>query len=388
MLVDVLIAAFAISSLYRGREIGLVRQLGSTIGFFAGLFLGAGLQPHIVPLAHSQASRALLAITTTLTCALILLTLGEALGIRLKSYVMPRPINRLDNGLGSVLSFVTVLLSAWLFAAVLRPLPFPNLQTAIRNSYIITHLNAALPSAPAVVADLGHLINPNGFPEVFLGPEPNPNSTAQLPSSNSLAPAVEHDQASVVKIEGSGCGGIVEGSGFVVGPNLVVTNAHVVAGVGHPFIEDSNGTHRSSAIWFNPNLDLAILRTNNLAGSILNLSDGTVNSKTAAAVLGYPGGGGFRVNPAVILDEFVARGRNIYNQGSTSRDVYEVQADIIPGNSGGPVITADGTVVGVVFAQSTTYSHVGYALSSPTVKQQVSQAAARNQTVDTGSCAE
>jgi len=388
MLVDVLIVAFALSSLYRGREIGLVRQLGSTIGFFAGLFLGAGLQPHIVHLAHSQVSRALLAITTTLSCALILLSLGEALGIKLKSYVMPRPINRIDNGLGSVLSVITVLLTAWLFAAVLRPLPFPSLQTSLRNSYIINRLNAALPSAPAVVADLGHLINPNGFPEVFLGPEPNPNSSAQLPSSSSLAPAVARDQASVVKIEGAGCGGIVEGSGFVVGPNLVATNAHVVAGVGHPFVEDSNGTHRSTAIWFNPNLDLAILRTNNLAGGSLSLSNATVNPKTAAAVLGYPGGGGFRVNPAVVLDEFTARGRNIYSQGSTTRDVYEVQADIIPGNSGGPLITADGTVVGVVFAQSTTYAHVGYALTSPTVKQQVSQATDRNQVVDTGSCAE
>jgi len=192
----------------------------------------------------------------------------------------------------------------------------------------------------------------------------------------------------VVKIEGRGCGGIVEGSGFVAGDGLVATNAHVVAGVAQPMILDANGEHHASVVWFDPNLDFAVLRTSNLAGAPLRIAATTVGQGTSAAVLGYPGGGDFTASPAAVLDAFTAVGRNIYNQGVTRRNIYSVKATVVPGNSGGPLVLQDGSVAGVVFAQSTVYDQVGYALTTQAISQELAAASTQTQGIATGSCAE
>lgn len=388
MLIDILIILFLASALYRGREIGFVRQAGSTVGFFGGLFLGAWLEPRTVNLAHSQAGRVFATLVTTLGCALILMAIGEYLGMRLKRRVLLKRVNSLDNGFGAVLGGVSLLFSAWLIAGILGALPFPGLKMALQDSRIISGLNRRLPAAPSVMAELGHLIDPNGFPQVFIGSEPGPHSAISAPSLGDLQAAITRDQASVVKVEGQGCGGVVEGSGFVAGNGLVATDAHVVAGIRHPYVQDGNGLHGGTVIWFDPNLDFAVLRVNNLAGGALTIYKGRVSPGTQAAVLGYPGGGPLTAGAAAVLDEFTATGRNIYGSGNTDRDVYEIQADVIPGNSGGPLVAKDGSVIGVVFAESTTYQHVGYALTTTQVNTEINQAAAQSQTVSTGSCAE
>ena len=224
--------------------------------------------------------------------------------------------------------------------------------------------------------------------QVFAGHEPTPKNSVGLPDLGQLQAAVDRDKASVVKVEGQGCGGVVEGSGFVVGSGLIATNAHVIAGIAKPYVQDSNGTHTATPIWFDPDLDFAVLRASNLAGHSLVISSSKVASGTPAAALGYPGGGSFKADPAAVLDQFTASGRNIYGNGHVNRAVYEVQADIIPGNSGGPLVGKDGSVIGVIFAQSTTYEHVGYALTTAQVSTELDQAIARNQTVTTGRCAE
>jgi S1-C subfamily serine protease len=388
MLVDLLIILFAISAVYRGFEIGFVRQLFSTLGFFGGLFLGAWLEPHTVGHVHTPAGKAFLTLLTTLGCALLLLSVGEYLGLRLKHKVLLRRINVFDNGLGSVLSVVSLLLSAWLLAAIIGSLPYQGVQSTVQRSHIIKGMDRLLPPAPTVIADLGHLIDPNGFPQVFIGSEPSPREGINVPSLGSLTSAVSRDRVSVVKIEGQGCGGTVEGSGFVVGTDMVATNAHVIAGIRRPFVEDSNGTHSATPIWFDPNLDFAVLRVSNLAGPSLVISNKDITPGTPAAVMGYPAGGPFNAQAAAVLDEFTATGRNIYGRGNSQRQIYEIRAQVIPGNSGGPLVAQDGTVIGVIFAESTSYDRVGYALTSTQVSNEVNQAAANNQPVSTGRCAE
>lgn len=388
MLIDVLIILFALSALYRGSEIGFVRQLLSTLGFFGGLFLGAWLQPYTVKLVSGTTERSIITVLTTLGCAIIVLAIGEYAGIKLKHKVLLKKVNLYDNWLGSMLSVVSLLFSIWLTAAVINGLPLPGVQSALQNSRIVSALTHDLPQAPRVIANLGRLIDPNGFPQVFSGHEPNPGAQVTLPQLGDLQAAVNHDKASVVKIEGQGCGGIVEGSGFVVGSDLVATNAHVVAGIKRPYVEDSNGTHSAVALWFDPDLDFAVLRVPNLAGDSLVMVDSDVATNTPAAALGYPGGGSLTASAAAVLDEFTATGRNIYDSNTVNRSVYELQADIRPGNSGGPLIAKDGTVIGVIFAESTTYDHVGYALTSHEVRNEIRQAIARNQVVSTDRCAE
>jgi S1-C subfamily serine protease len=199
--------------------------------------------------------------------------------------------------------------------------------------------------------------------------------------------AVAAAGASTVKIEGSGCGGISEGSGFVVAPDLVVTNAHVVAGIKRPFVIDKDGVHRTSTVLFDPKLDVAVLRTQGVKDPPLQLLARPVARGTEAAVLGYPGGGPFQAKPAVVLSEAPAVGRDIYGRGITTRDIYQLRADVRPGNSGGPLVRSDGFVVGVVFARSSLNPDLGFALTSVDVRDRVTQAEARRGTVTTGSCA-
>jgi S1-C subfamily serine protease len=387
-LADVIIIILGISAVLRGRELGFVRQLCSTIGFFVGLYFGAILlQPHTVELVHSALSKSLVTIATTLGSALLFLTIGEYLGIHAKRHLQVWKVNGLDVLFGGLLGVVSFLIIVWLSAAILETLPYQSVQREIRYSYIISRLNRLLPPAPNVVANLGQLIDPNGFPQVFIGDAPGPPSNVPQPSLGALQAAVTKDRHSVVKIEGQGCGGIVEGSGFVVGTNLIATNAHVVAGIRQPYVIDANGTHTAQPVWFDPDLDFAVLKVNNLAGDPLVFSSAHIKRGTAGAVLGYPGGGSFEADPAAVLDEFTATGRNIYNQGKTERSVYEIRAKIVPGNSGGPVVTKDGSVIGIVFAESTKYPHIGYALTNEQVTGEINQARAQDRPVTTGSCA-
>lgn len=387
-IVDGIIVIFLVVALVRGRQIGFVRQLFSTAGFFFGLWLGALVQPHAVRLAHSTLSRALVTLAITLGLALIFLSFGEYAGVLLKRRFLKSQVNKADNAFGSLISGATLLVAIWIGAAVLAPLPFAGLQNGLRGSQIISWLDGALPSAPKVVAGIEHFIDPNGFPQVFTGGEPTPPPNLSAPSLASVRAAVQKDEASVVKIEGQGCGGIVEGSGFVVGNGLVATNAHVVAGVAAPYVAENGNLHRATAIWFDPNLDFAVLRVGSLAGAPLKVKNGNVSGGTPGAVLGYPGGGGLDVEAASVIDRFTAIGRNIYNEGSTQRNVYELAADVRPGNSGGPLIAADGSVIGVVFAESTQYNNIGYALTSQQILGELSQAKTQNQPVGTGTCAD
>lgn len=388
LLIDIVIFILIVVSIARGWEIGWVRQFFSTIGFFGGLFLGAYIQPHIVNYAHTTSSRTILTLVITLGLAFLFLVAGELIGMKLKSKIKLEKLNTVDNFLGSIISFVTILFTIWLFATIIGSLAIPTLQSDINSSNIIKYMNKHLPSAPSIIAHIGSIVDPNGFPKVFVGGEPAPTTNYSLPSAPSMEAAVNKDAASVVKIEGTGCGGIVEGSGFIVSPGIVATNAHVVAGIVHPFIYDSNGTHSAKVIWFDPNLDFAVLQTSGLAGKPLTIDPNTVSNGTGGAVLGYPGGGSFTASTAAVLNEFNATGRNIYNTGSTNRTVYALKAHVIPGNSGGPFIISNGDVNGVVFAESTTYKNVGYALTANQIIPAINQAKSQDTVHSTGSCAE
>lgn len=389
MLVDVAIIILLLSILVRGRETGLIRQTGSAAGFVGGLFLGAWLQPYAMQYADTTLSRAMIALTVTLGCAFMLASVGEYIGSLIKHRIRQRiSLNKADSVGGSLAGAVSLLAAIWLLTPVLTGLPSPGLQQSLRNSIIVSNLTRSLPSAPEFISSIDRLINPNGFPDVFAGLERRPLAPdTPLPSLGELRPAVEQTRASIVKLEGRGCGGIVDGSGFVAANNIVITNAHVVAGVKQPTIVDTNGQHAATVIWFDPDLDMAILRTSNLAGGPLAMNPATQPNGTPSVVVGYPGGGGFTASPATILDQFTAVGRDIYGRGSTERSVYEVRADIIPGNSGGPLLNKQGQVIGLVFAESVSYEDIGYTLTLEPVIEGLQQALQRNQAVNTGACA-
>lgn len=385
-MIDALIIIFIIFSVYRGREVGFARQAFSAIGFFGGIIVGAWLQQYIVADSMNQTERSLMALFTTLGCALVLLSIGEYLGLKTKQKVKPKHINKYDNLLGSGLAIISILFSFWLLAAAVNGLPLPKLNSAIDRSRVIAALNNTLPDAPTFISNLANFIDPNGFPQVFIGDGPTPRTDINLPALGEMRPAVEATRDSVVKIEGEGCGGIVDGSGFVASNGFVATNAHVIAGIKSPYVKDVNGSRRATPVWFNPDMDFAVLRVSGLAGAPLQLTSGSSPAGTPGAVLGYPNGGNFNVSLAAILDQFIASGRNIYDRGHIERDVYEIKANVVPGNSGGPLINKEGKVMGVIFAQSTSHAGVGYALTSDQVRSDLNKAIQRNAAIGTGQC--
>ena len=388
-IIDVLIFLFALSSLARGYRIGLIRQAGSTIGFIIGLFVGSWVGNLLVGYESSDLTKSLTGLCAVLLGGFMFMTVGEIAGLRLKTKLgQNRSLNKFDEGFGSVMAVATLLFAVWLGASILVLGPPSSFQQSLKSSRILGALDSRLPPATKVLSSLNRLIDPNGFPQVFRGLEPNPSGTANIPSLGSFNPVVKAAQASVVKVEGTGCGGIVEGSGFVIANGEIVTNAHVVAGVSAPKVIDSNGLHDTRVVWFDPGVDLAVLRVSGLAGKPLHITTAEQSGNTPGVVLGYPGGGGFNTQPAAIIDHFTALGRNIYGKGATSRDVYSVRARIIPGNSGGPLVGANGTVLGIVFATSTTYNDVGYALTGHQVAGELATAERSNTTHHTGSCSE
>ncbi|MGH7157606.1 MAG: MarP family serine protease [Candidatus Saccharimonadales bacterium] len=387
-LLDLIIIVFLAGALFRGLQSGFVQQFFSTLGFIAGIFLGAWLQGYLIGLVDSAQAKSLMSLVVILSSAIILMTLGEFIGMRLKNkFSRVGIIQQADRVFGSALAMVLILAAVWLGAAMFNKVPVVGLQQQIRGSRIVATLNGVLPSAPNVISQIGHFISPNSFPQVFSGLEPKLQTDAPLPDLGELRSAVEHARASVVKVTGEGCGGIVEGSGFVAGDGLVITNAHVVAGVTNLSVVDTAGGHSAQAVWFDPNLDLAILRTGGLAGKPLALNSARVDIGTKAVATGYPSGGGFTASPAVVLETINARGRDIYNQHTTVRSVHSVKADIQQGNSGGPLLAADGSVIGVLFAESTTYPDVGYSLTMNPVIESLDKAKNSSPT-PTGACAQ
>lgn len=383
---DFIIILVVAAAIVRGIDLGLIRQLFSAVGFFGGLFLGAALEGKLVQSMQSTNSRAMVSVLIVLGCGLVCLALAELIANMIKHHIKIGFLDRADRWLGAAIAGVTLLGVVWLGASVFSNTPFPTVQQQIRDSAIISKLNSAMPPAPQLIAKLGHLITPNGFPQVFIGAEPTPIRDVPVPDVGEMTAAVARAKDSTVKIEGKGCGGVISGSGFVADTNLVITNAHVVAGVDSPKVVDKAGVHAATVVWFNPDLDLAVLRTSKLAGQPLQLATKTVSDGTQGVVLGYPGGGDFKADPIGIIDAFTAEGKNIYNEEGAVREIYSMNADIISGNSGGPVVDKDGTVIGVVFAHSVTYQHVGYALTMPQVLAEFEQAKMIRSSVPTGSC--
>jgi S1-C subfamily serine protease len=240
-----------------------------------------------------------------------------------------------------------------------------------------------------VFTRLQAFINTTPFPRVFEGVEPLSPGPVNMPDDPAIRAAVHAAGVSTVRVEGFGCGGVQTGSGFVVGPGMVVTNAHVVAGIRSPQVDDTNGrTRNATPVLFDPSLDLAVLRTGPLNGPPLALLRSDVHHGAGGAVLGYPGGAAqLNARPGAVLREFAAVGRDIYGRSLTRRNVYQLQATIRQGNSGGPFVRKDGAVLGVVFAASTSDPNVGYALTSGEVVSRVDDARGRTSPVGTGSCA-
>jgi len=383
VLILIAIAAAAVSGYRRGASL----QLFEYLGLLLGLLGGALLAPRIAGLATSPTMRAFLAIAALLGLAMIGGTLGWLLGSRVWAAARRGPLGRVDALGGSLVSVVALLLVVWFVAYNLANGPLPMVSRAIRSSAIVSELETRLPRPPSVLSQARAFLDRFGFPQVFAGLPPLPAGPVRLPASPRVRAIVGDTAASTLRIEGAACGAIEEGSGFVVAPHYVMTNAHVVAGVRSPVAEPPTGGRLSAVpVLFDPHVDIAILYVPETDQPTLSFAANALARGTGGAVIGYPGGGPLVAHAAAVRRELNAAGRDIYGSSIVTRKVYELQAVVRPGNSGGPFVLASGKVGGVVFAASTTDASVGYALAASDVRGEVARARGRTAPVSTGAC--
>ena len=369
--VDVLIILIVIIVAIRGYQVGFFREALSVGGFILGLFIATWLVEKSVP--HLPATT-LEPLFITIGTLIIVITIGlaiELVGHDLTRGVHWPSLDEVNRISGLLFGVVATLFSVWLIGIMLSHSTDLAFSQPVQRSVIIRDLDHVLSPSSPDFASIESLLARNGFPEAFAGLEPTVNTKVNLPSSVVVADAVVAAGSSSVKVQGVACSEEVLGSGFVAAPGIVVTNAHVVAGEVSPLVVDAVGTHLAEVIYFNPNLDLAILRVPGLSDPSLVIDPSAEPATTTGAILGYPGGGSLVSGPAAIITELTAIGRNIYGQALVTRSIYQLQANINPGNSGGPLVLPNGHVIGVVFARSTTNANIGYALTSSSIIKDV-----------------
>jgi S1-C subfamily serine protease len=386
--VDLLIIGLMLLAAVHGLRLGALVQILTFGGFWLGLLLGALIWVPVFNDLRNQSQRSIITVSAVLVTAIGLSYLGRVIGTYSNVTLRRYHLGNIDSGAGVVVAVVAVLLSCWLVASVITS---PNsrftwLSSAVTRSDILHSVDRILPNAPGVFNDLENFLNTHDFPQVFSTLIPPSTTSVSTPTSAQTQSLADPAIFSTVKVLGAACGNEQEGSAFVVGAGLVATNAHVVAGESEPTVVVAGSSYRATVVFFDPEFDLAILRTKAPLGPVLHLDPSVVGRGTQAAFLGYPEDGPLSVGAAGVTAEITAVGKDIYNEGSVTRDVYALDANVQPGNSGGPLM-AGGQVVGVVFSRSTVYKNVGYALTSPAVLARVQAAASRQVAVSTGKCA-
>ena len=392
-LADLVVLVLAALAGYRGWRRGMVGQMFELGGGFLGLIGGVYAGPRLAGLFTKQAG--LQGAIISLIVVFVGLSAGQAAGYYLghKLGVLARGARLavINSALGSAFGVAVTLVSFWLVGSLLVQGPSPDVARELRKSTILGWVNSALPEPPNVLAYLRQYLDTSGFPQVF-AELPRPVSPpVELPTSAVARQAVRAAQESTVRVVAPACGGTQLGSGWIAAPNLVITNAHVVAGSRDGVQiqqQGSDGTLQGRVVLYDSDTDVAAVRVSGLTGEVLELDEGQQERGTPGATLGYPGesDGELVAHRAAIQARYDAVGRDIYGQSSVTREIYELRSVVRQGDSGGPFVLPDGTVAGVVFAASTTDEDTGYALTANEVRPDIVQAQARDSAVGTGSC--
>lgn len=386
---DAILIVVVIGSAAHGLRVGAAVQISTLIGALAGVVIGALLVVAIDSHVSGAPARAFVAIALLVFPAALIGGLGRQLGVRVWSAIRKIRFGIVDAFAGALLAVAGTAVVLWLFASILVEAPVTLVASEIDNSAVLRGIDDVLPPVPDAFARIEAYLAQNGFPQAVVGLVPGPVGKIKIASGAQVAEAARVVSASTVKVIAPGCGLELEGSGFETTGNLIVTNAHVIAGSTSITVYAASGqSARAVPVLFDSRFDLAVLRTSPLGIAPLRVDDTIVGHGTKAVFLGYPEGGPLTVSPAGVLDEFTAEGRDIYGSSLAVRRVYELQASVEPGNSGGPLVLPTGQVIGVVFSRSTSNSDVGFALTSPGVANRITEAQGRQAAVGTGQCVE
>ena len=387
-LFDLFAVIILVTAILAGIRTGALPQVGGVAGAIGGLLLILALAPLLLGATGTlePIPRAL----AVLGAVLLAVALGEALGSglgRIAAGQLGRGVlSSADRVAGGFLGALQALLIVWLAGGLLAAGPFPALGRAATQSVVVRGVDQVLPPPTVVVGSIAGALDASGLPDVFVGLDPLPLPAVDTPSD----PQAERIAASAVdstaRITTRACDSQVNGTGVIVAPGYVVTNAHVIAGATAIRATIGSDVADAEPVLFDPNLDVAVLHVPGLDGRALRFATSVPDRGAAGAALGYAGGGSLAVLPAAVSGAYEATGHDIYDQAQVRREIVELRAAIEPGDSGGPLILEDGTIGGLVFAESRTDPDVGYALSPVAISIRVSPAIGRTGAVDVGRC--
>ncbi|WP_028478134.1 MarP family serine protease [Nocardia sp. CNY236] len=383
----ILLALLAASSGWRqGAVASALAFLGVVLGAVAGILIA----PHL--LVHIDEGRARVLTGVLLIVALVIV--GEVAGMvlgRAARSGMRHPFTRgVDSVVGAGLPAVAVLVTAWLLALPLATSSQPAIATAINGSRVLAEVNDVAPNwIRRLPNEFSKLLNTSGLPDV-IGPFGRaPIAAVEPPDPGVLAsPVAASLQQSVLRIRGAApsCQRALEGSGFVVAPERVMTNAHVVAGTTSIGVDTAAGPLEATVVLFDPATDIAVLAVPGLTAPAIPWTSAPARAGESAIVLGYPGGGRYTASAARIRETLDLTGPNIYRDGTVEREVYTVRGLVQAGNSGGPLVDTQGQALGVVFGAAVTDDDTGYVLTLDEVRSHLNAASSSEVPVGTGAC--
>jgi S1-C subfamily serine protease len=379
-----LVLAYAVSGYWQGFIAGAF----ATAGLLLGGLLGIWLAPRLLGDAANALWVSLAALFVVLVCASFGQAVLQFVGTRLRSRIRWQPARALDAVGGAVLSMGAVLVVAWALGVAVSGAKLPWASAQVRDSQVLHHVDEYMPAdAVAALNSFNDVVGSSFFPR-YLEPFAREHIVRVAPPPRGVArdPDVRRAGNSVYKIRGeNSCSRGVEGSGFLYGPGRVMTNAHVVAGVDHPHVLVGERELPARVVYYDSDTDIAVLAVEGLSARPLHF-DRQARPREAAAVLGYPQDGPYDVEGARIRDQQRLRSPDIYGKGTVVREVYSLRSLVRPGNSGGPLVSTRGDVLGVIFAASVTDGNTGYALTADQVARAAAQGLTGRDRVDTGAC--
>ncbi|MCH0562830.1 MULTISPECIES: MarP family serine protease [unclassified Streptomyces] len=390
-----LIAAvwFAVVGYRQGFVVGILSVIGFLGGGLVAVYLLPVLWDVLTDKSEVSTTAAVVAVIIVIVCASVGQALTTHLGNKLRRYITWSPARALDATGGALVNVVAMLLVAWLIGSALAGTTLPTLGKQVRGSKVLLGVSRALPAqADTWFADFSSVLAQNGYPQVFSPFANEPITDVRRPDpALAGSPVAARAQRSIVKVMGTapGCGKVLEGTGFVFADRRVMTNAHVVGGVDEPTVQIGGVGRRYDAtvVLYDWRRDIAVLDVPDLRAPALHFAEKDAASGDDAIVAGFPQNGAYDVLAARVRGRITANGPDIYHRGTIRRDVYSLYATVRQGNSGGPLLTPDGKVYGVVFAKSRDDADTGYALSKDEIQDDIDRGRTANEQVDSDSCA-
>jgi S1-C subfamily serine protease len=376
---DLCILGFTLLMAVWGYAQGLVVGAMSLGGFVAGALIGSRVGPLVLEEGARSPFAPLFALLGALLAGGLLAAILELVGSELRARMGER-LGALDGIGGAVLVAALALGIVWIVGAVMAHAPgIRDVRPEVQRSIILRALNATLPPSGPVLNALARF---DPVPRIR-GPAPD----VRAPSARiARDPQVRAAASSVVRVIGTACGLGVQGSGWVAGEGVVVTNAHVVAGQDDTSVELRDGRRADAqAIWYDPRNDLAILRASGVAGLPALELDLDAPAGTSAAVLGFPENGPFEIRPGRLGETHTVSTEDSYGRGPLLRRVTSLRGRVESGNSGGPLVDGQGEVVTTVFAAAESGARTGFGVPATITRDALARA---DEPVETGPCAQ